>query len=276
MTDHHLLQEEVTSRAIQASAREVAPGLHWIGGCLAIHYKGTIIHSYLSPYLIIGTEHTLMVDTGAAGQWEVVGPRVAEVLGDRQLDYVFPTHPELPHIGSLNRVLEAHPSCRVVGDVRDQHLFFPDHVDRLVPMGVGDAIDLGDRRFVFVEAIIRDLCTTLWGFDEGSRALFVADGFGFYHVHEPTQCGQIAEELPGEITVDQATFLNDAALFWVRYTDLRPILTRVDALVAELEPRIIAPAHGAVITDVDTTFTFLRDKVLEGQASTGMNFSRRM
>jgi flavorubredoxin len=270
----HALTEDLTARAVDGSAREVAPGLHWLGGCLAVRFKGSVIHSYVAPYLITGSEHTLMVDTGYPGQWEAIGKRVAEVLGDRQLDYVFVTHPELPHVGNLNRVLAAHPSCRVVCDVRDLHLFFPDHVDRFVHKSIGDSIDLGDRRFHLLEAIIRDLPSSQWGFDDGSRALFVADGFGFSHVHEPTQCGQIAEELPGEITVEQATFLNDAALFWVRYTDLRPIIARVDALVEELSPQIIAPAHGAVITDVATTFTMLRDKVLQGQASTGVKFSR--
>ncbi len=61
------------------------------------------------------------------------------------------------------------------------------------------------------------------------------------------------------------TFLNDAALAWIRYTDLTPIMARVDALVAELGVRAIAPAHGAVITDIDGTFARIRDLMIEGK-----------
>jgi flavorubredoxin len=246
--------------------REVAPGLHWLCGCISLEYKGRMIHSYVAPYLILGAEKTLMVDSGHGGHWPMVKAKLDRLLDGRPLDYVFPTHPEMPHAGNVSRLLEEHPGCQIVGDIRDLHLYFPGDTARFVSKRAGDALDLGDRTFTFHEAIVRDLTNTLWGFDDGSGTLFVADGFGFSHYHGAGECGSFAEELDEEIQADQVTFLNDAALAWIRYTDLRPIMARVDALVAELDVRIVAPAHGAIITDVEGTFARVRDLMMEGKS----------
>jgi flavorubredoxin len=245
--------------------REISDGLHWLCGCISLEYKGRMIHSYVAPYLIIGSEKTLMVDSGHGGHWQMVGEKVDRLLDGRPLDYLFPTHPEMPHAGNVSRLMDAHPGCKIVGDVRDLHLYFPEYVDAFVPKAPGDSLDLGDRTFSFQEAIVRDLTNTQWGFDDKSGVLFVADGFGFSHYHGADECGLLAEELGQEITTDQVTFLNDAALAWIRYTDLRPIMARVDALVAELGVRAVAPAHGAVVTDVEGTFAMLRDMLIQGR-----------
>ena len=50
-------------------------------------------------------------------------------------------------------------------------------------------IDLGDRQFMAVEPVIRDLRTTLWGFDTGERVLFPGDGFAYSHYHWDDHCG---------------------------------------------------------------------------------------
>jgi flavorubredoxin len=245
--------------------REISDGLHWLCGCISLEYKGRMIHSYVAPYLIIGSEKTLMVDSGHGGHWPTVEEKLTRLLDGRKLDYLFATHPEMPHAGNVTRVIEAYPDCQLVGDMRDLHLYFPESEHGFVPKQVGDSLDLGDRTFSFHEAIVRDLVNTQWGFDDKSGVLFVADGFGFAHYHGEGECGQLAEELANEITSEQVTFLNDAALAWIRYTDLTPILARVDALVAELGVRAIAPAHGAVVTDIDGTFAKIRDMMLAGR-----------
>jgi flavorubredoxin len=249
----------------QEALREVGDGVHWLCGCLEMMHQGTVIHSYVAGYLVVGGERTLMVDTGHPSQWAFVDAKLQRLLAGRPLDFVFPTHPELPHAGNLPRLLQAHPDCRVVGDVRDLHLYLPEYEHRLMPMAVGDGVDLGGRTFSFQEAIVRDLTNTLWGFDDGAKVLFVSDGFGFSHYHGTGDCGRIAEELDEEVSTEQVAFLNDQALAWIRYTDLRPILARARALVEALDVRAIAPAHGAVVGDVAGTFPTLIDKLLQGR-----------
>jgi flavorubredoxin len=254
-------------------AREIADGVHWLCGCLKISYKGRDIHSYVAPYLIIGSEKTLLVDSGHPSHWGDLTQKLDERLGDRQLDYVFPTHPELPHAGNSPRLLAKYPGCRIVGDVRDLHMYMPEFEDRMDHKEVGDRIDLGDRNLVFQDAVIRDLINTLWAFDDKAKVLFVADAFGFSHFHGERECGQLTEELPNEIETDQVTFLNDAALSWIRYTDLHPIMAQATDLVERLDVQIMAPAHGAVVTDIDTNFAFIRDKMLEGRSTVNPLFA---
>jgi flavorubredoxin len=245
--------------------REVSPGLFWLCGCIGIEYKGRMIHSYVAPYLVVGSEKTLMIDSGHAGHWATVTEKLDRMLDGRPLDYVFATHGEMPHAGNVSRLMDRYPDCRIVGDMRDLHLYFPQYESALITKKSGDTLDLGDRTFSFHEAIVRDLPNTLWGFDDKSGALFVADGFGFSHYHGADECGAYPEEIDDELTPDQVTFLNDAALAWIRYTDLTPIMARVDALIAELGARFVAPAHGAVITDVEGTFATIRDMMVDSR-----------
>lgn len=176
--------------------REVVPGLIWTGGCLSYDFEGDQIHSHMCSYLLIGSERTLLVDTGHPAHWPTIEATLDRYLDGRPLDYVFPTHSEMPHAGSLERLLTKYPGLEVVGDVRDYHLFFPSVADRFRPYKVGESVSLGDREFVFVDAIWRDLPNTLWAYDTGSRTLFPADGFAYTHHHLSHECALTSTSVP--------------------------------------------------------------------------------
>ena len=245
--------------------REISDGLHWLCGCISLEYKGRMIHSYVAPYLILGSEKTLMVDSGHGGHWPTVEEKLTRLLDGRKLDYLFATHPEMPHAGNVTRVMDAYPDCRLVGDMRDLHLYFPESE----PPSSRSRSATRSTSATAPSASTRRSCatsSTRSGASTTSPACCSSPtAFGFAHYHGVGECGQLAEELADEITSEQVTFLNDAALAWIRYTDLTPILARVDALVAELGVRAIAPAHGAVVTDIDGTFAKIRDMMLAGR-----------
>src|SRR5580704_10683928 len=119
--------------------REIAPGVFWIGDCLAQRHKGKSYHGYNAAYLV--------------------------ARGVAPLKYLFVTHQETPHCGGLGRILKNFPDALLVGDVSDYHLAFPQYEDRMRSMNEGDEIDLGGRTLMAVEPVIRDLRTTWWGFD---------------------------------------------------------------------------------------------------------------
>lgn len=230
--------------------REVAPGLVWTGGCLQFDYEGEPIHSHMCSYLIVGSDRSLLVDTGHPAHAAAVQDTLESALGDRPLDYVFPTHSEMPHAGNLPRWLAKYPGLRVVGDVRDYHLFYPEFEGRFDQYAIGDRIDLGDREFIFLEAIWRDLPSTLWGYDTSSESLFVADGFAYTHHHVSGQCAMTSEERPPP-DHRQTAFINERALFWTRYVDVEESFGRIDAMFAKHPTRMVAPAHGGVIVNLD-------------------------
>lgn len=243
--------------------REIAPGIFWIGSCTATDTFGTMIHIHNSAYVIKGEAQSLLIDCGTVSQWSEIETHLDAVLGDRPLDWIAPTHPESPHGGSVGRLCRKYPNAKVVGDVRDYHLYFPEFVDRLESRPAGSLIDLGGGyRFVFLEAIIKDVPSTQWGYEASQQVLFVADAFAFSHhmpvagfeeypIHLEGECALMTNELPVAPTVEQAAFITKAALFWTRYVRVEPYLDAFTALIDRYPAKLIAPAHGSVITNLD-------------------------
>ncbi|GAA2253410.1 hypothetical protein GCM10010402_05690 [Actinomadura luteofluorescens] len=228
--------------------RPFGPGLYWLGGCSDSGAwptrKGATTHEHLSTYLVVGDERTLLVDTGHFAQWDGVRRQLDECLGGRPLDYVFPTHHEIPHAGNLGRLLARHPGAVAVGDTREYHLYFPEIApDRLRRMRSGDSLDLGGTRFEFLDPVWYDLTGTLWGYETRGGTLFSADGLGYVHDHSPQVCGLFADEVPDEAP---AQGLRRFALPFVgmRYHRTGPGVDRYRELVREHPVRTLCSAHG--------------------------------
>lgn len=243
--------------------RLLGNGVAWLGGCLTANAQGTPVHYHVSCYLVVGSTRTILVDTGDPAHRGIVLQQVSSVLGGRDLDYVFPTHPEIPHAGNLPALLDKYPGAKVVGDVRDYALHYPEYVDRLQAQEAGSSLDLGDRVFRFLPAYIRDLENTLWGHDSESCMMFVSDGFSYIHdvpapdgdddepVHLPGQCSLLSGEMPEPPTVDQAAYGTGRALYWTKFVDVSYAFTQIEKALDELPTRLIGPAHGNVIDDVN-------------------------
>src|SRR5680860_1207523 len=152
MTDR--MQEVEVSQPGPTFPREIVDGVHWLGGCLVPEVGGHKFHNHISAYLIKGDEKTLFFDTGHPAHWQAVERDLDVALGGRPLDYIVPSHSEMPHSGNLPRLLDKYPTSLVHGEVRDYHLYYPGCEDRLVPGRPGDELDLGGRRFRLLRAIM--------------------------------------------------------------------------------------------------------------------------
>jgi hypothetical protein len=253
----------MTAQSESRLPREIAPNIVWLGGCLSRVINGQELHSHSSCYLIRGTERSLLVDTGRPGNWAEVSDGLDRYLGDRPLDFIFPTHPELPHSGNLGRLIERYPDVVIFGDVRDYHLFYPTSESRLESRPFGFEVDLGGGyRFEVVEAVVRDLPNTQWGYEHSQRVLFSADGFAFMHsagaededdpTHLPGECGLLTSELGGPVNLEYAAFYTGSAIYWTRFIDdSDELFGRLAALLEEHPASVIAPGHGNVVDTVD-------------------------
>ncbi len=246
--------------------RELAPGVHWLGDCLEQPFRGKVYHSYNAAFLVVGDTASMLVETGHPKDFPVIEQQMTQVLGrgGAPLKHLFITHQETPHSGGLGRILRRFPDLTIHGDVSDYHLAFPEHAHRLRPMEVGDAIDLGGREFVAVEPVIRDLRTTVWGFDSGQRVLFPGDGFAYSHYHWDGHCGKVAEEAESLDLVDVSAVFAERALYWTTFTDMTIYADRLEQLLAELEVAVIAPTHGLPILDLEKTVPKVRNGLLAG------------
>lgn len=246
--------------------RELSPGVFWLGDCLEQRHKGKIYHSYNAAFLVIGSDASLLVETGHPKDFHEIERQAGEVLSDSgpKLKYLFITHQETPHSGGLGRMLDRYPDLTVHGDVSDYHLAFPQYVDRLKHMEVGDVIDLGDRKFVAVEPVVRDLRTSLWGFDTGGRVLFPGDGFAYSHYHWDGHCGKVAEEATSLDLVDVSAVFAERALFWTKFTDMNIYVDKLEEMLEDLDVAVVAPTHGLPILDLSITVPKVREGLLAG------------
>lgn len=236
-------------KQIPVFPREVAPGVFWFTGCLSITVNGKELHNHNSCFLVMGSERSVLVDTAPPFAWEAMWPQLQNVLGGRKLDYIFPTHPEAPHMGNTGRLLRAFPEALVIGDVRNYDLYLPGQTHRLRPMGAGEKIDLGGSTFVIVEGVVHDLANTLWAYEEERKILFVSDGYPYTHDHMEGECAMTSNELAQLPRVEDTRVVIEGALGWTRYVDAELTIGKLRELLARYPADIIAPTHGGVIMD---------------------------
>lgn len=235
--------------------REIGPGLYWLGGCSDSSAwptrKGATTHEHLSFFLVVGSEKTLLVDTGHYAQWDGIQRQLAECLGDRTLDYVFPTHQEIPHAGNLSRLLSRYPRAVAVGDIREYQLYFPEiDRDRLWHKRNGESVSLGDTEFVFLEPVWFDLTGTMWGYETRSQTLFTADGLGYLHDHAPDVCGLFPAEIP-PTSPRQGVRRFSLPFVGMRYHRTGPGVRKYREMTSERPVRTLCSAHGAPLSGAD-------------------------
>jgi flavorubredoxin len=251
--------------------RELAPGIHWVTDCITIYDRGRPLHAYSSAYLVEGDDASLLVDTGHPRDWDEI-VRQLDILhakGAPPVKYIVPTHSEVPHAANLAQLLERYPDARCYGDIRDYHLIFPEYMDRMESRTAGDRIDLGRTEFVFVEAVVKDLVTSVWGYSTAQRCLFPGDGFAYMHHHHLDECGKVAEECP-DLTIEEFTALfAEHALYWTKFTDMDVVIKKLDALLdVDFPVDLIAPGHGNPVLNPSVTFPRVKDGLLLGASIT--------
>lgn len=250
-----------------AMPREIAPGVYWLGDCTKFAYEETVLHAYNSVFVVVGEEHSIVIESGITQDGPVLERQLDMLLsrGIPEPKYLFVTHSEIPHAGGIGRFLARFPEAIACGGVGDLHLVFPQYADRFRSLDPGDRLALGGRDFVVVEAVFRDLYYTRWGFDTGAKVLFAGDGFAYSHHHAAGQCGHLAEEVSELNLPDHTAIFASAAFYWTQFVDIEPYVARLEELVfEELEAEVVAPTHGLPITDMRATMPLIVEGLRRG------------
>jgi glyoxylase-like metal-dependent hydrolase (beta-lactamase superfamily II) len=249
--------------------REVAPGIWWLPECLVSDHTGQQAHVHVAPFLVVGETETLLYDTGPPAHWDTVRANIRSIIGERPIDWIAPSHPEVPHCGNIEHLFETYPDSRVIGDIRDYHCYYPDCADRFEPRGPQAPLDLGGGyEITLLPAPIKDLPSSQWAYERRTQTMFVADAFSFTHhpelegpddmaAHRPGECTLLSSELDKPPELDQIVWINERALFWTRFADVERYLSATEALFQDHPSRLLAPAHGAVIDDIDTVLPII-------------------
>jgi flavorubredoxin len=129
---------------------------------------------------VIRAREPVLIDTGVAALRADFMDALARVLDPADIRWIWLTHTDADHVGSLAAVLDAAPEARVVttflGMAKLGLLGLPQ--DRVYLLNPGQRLSVGDRTLTALVPPTFDAPETTGLFDSRSRALFSADSFG--------------------------------------------------------------------------------------------------
>lgn len=190
---------------------------------------------------VLKAQDPMLIDTGTTLQSDEFVEALEQVIDPEDLRWVWITHTDADHIGSLHRLLDRLPRLRVVTTytgLSKMSTFAPLPVHRTYLLNPGQQLDLGDRTIVAHKPPLFDAPETTGFLDEKSGALFTADCFGAV-LRNPAQDAN-------SIDADE---LREALLLWASIDT--PWIHKVDRelfeaelkAVDDLNPSIVLGAH---------------------------------
>lgn len=194
----------------------------------------------INAFVIKGSE-PILVDTGAAVQNGEFMPALRSVIDPAELKWIWLTHTDFDHMGSLTQLLAENPHLRVITTflgVGIMSLSTPLPMDRVHLVNPGETIAIGDRSLTAVRPPVFDNPSTTGFYDDKSGAFFSSDCFGALLQDIPQNAAELSDK-----------DLLDGQVFWATLDS--PWLHKVDraAFARELEgirkmaPRMILSSH---------------------------------
>lgn len=227
--------------------RKVTEDLYWVGSNdrrLAMFegvYSVPDGVSYNS-YLLLD-EKTVLFDTVDKAVKGVFFENIAEVLGERKLDYLVVHHMEPDHSEAIQELVMRYPEVKIICNKKIAGMikqYFDFDIDsRAILMKEGDSFSTGKHNLVFVMAPMVHWPEVMVSYDTTDKILFSADGFGTFGA------------LNGALFADEVNFerdyLDEARRYYCnivgKYGDQVQTLLKK---AATLDIEMICPLHGFV------------------------------
>lgn len=130
---------------------------------------------------VIKSKEPVLIDTGMGIDSEEFMKALESVIDPMDLRWIWLTHDDADHIGSIRKVLEAAPKAKLVANslaVLRMSTTWPVPMQRVHWLNPGDSISAGDRSLTAVRPPLFDNPTTIGVYDSKSETFFSADCFG--------------------------------------------------------------------------------------------------
>jgi flavorubredoxin len=190
---------------------------------------------------VLHAKQPVLIDTGLHQDHDAFMAALESVIDPSDLKWIWLTHPDQDHIGSLHTLVERYPNIRVITTYLGfgiLSLSKPLPPDRVYFLNPGQSLDVGDRKLVCSRPPTFDSPATTSLFDTKSRCLFSSDSFGAL-LQAPAE----------EAYAIPAAALRDGQVLWA--TVDAPWLHKVDPSkfaetlkeIRALDPTVVLSAH---------------------------------
>jgi flavorubredoxin len=195
----------------------------------------------INAFVIKGSE-PILVDTGSVVESGEFMEGLRSVIDPADLRWIWLTHTDLDHIGSLQRLLADNPKIRVITTflgVGIMSLSAPLPMDRVHLVNPGQRVTVGNRTLTAVKPPTFDNPCTTGFYDEKSGILFSSDCFGAMLSGEaPRSAADLSEKDLREGQVTWATL--DAP--WLHKVDRASFARELDG-IRRMEPKMVLSSH---------------------------------
>jgi len=198
----------------------------------------------VNAYLLRSAE-PLLLDCGLPSSRAEFLQALWSVIEPTDLRWVYLTHPDRDHTGSLVDILEAAPAAKLITTFLGVGILSIEHqisLDRILLLNPGQSLDLGDRRLAIFRPPLYDSPATTGCFDHVSGACFTSDCFG----SPVTSEDQAAADDIAELSVDDLS--SGQRLWatvdspWVSVVDRKTFYASLDPL-RRLDPSVVLCSH---------------------------------
>jgi hypothetical protein len=195
----------------------------------------------INAFVLHGTE-PLLVDTGTVAGSSDFMTALASVIDPAELRWIWLTHTDFDHIGSLAALLDSNPKVRVITSFLGVGIMglssTPLPMERVHLVNPGQSVTVGDRRLTAMKPPVYDNPITTGFVDDRTGILFSSDCFGALLPAVPEDAAELdtAELQAGQIrwaTIDSC---------WVHDVDRDAFGRALDRLRA-IEPTMVCSSH---------------------------------
>ncbi|HLI73295.1 MAG TPA: MBL fold metallo-hydrolase [Acidimicrobiales bacterium] len=156
---------------------QALPDVHVIPSHLEVPGVGVIL---VNAFVLLA-EQPVLIDTGLAVETEPFMAALEAVIDPAELRWVWLTHDDSDHTGSLGAVMARAPQAKLathgLGALRASTCC-PIPLDRVHALQVGDELDVGDRTLHAMRPPVFDNPVSIGIYDDSTRTLFPVDTFG--------------------------------------------------------------------------------------------------
>ena len=214
-----------------------APDIDVITSAIPIPGMGLIP---VNAFVLHGPE-PILVDTGTVIERDEFMTVLRSVIDPAALKWIWLTHTDFDHIGSLATLLEENAELRVVTSflgVGIMGLFAPLPMDRVYLINPGQQLTLAERTLTALRPPAFDNPITVGFFDDRSRTLFSSDCFGAVLEAVPENAAELSDEELRRAQVLWATVDSP----WLQRIDPATLARELDAL-RRIEPSLVLSSH---------------------------------
>jgi flavorubredoxin len=191
---------------------------------------------------VVKARQPMLVDSGLPQDRDAFLEALQSVIDPSDLRWLWLTHPDADHIGSLKTLQALVPDLKIITTFLGFGILSlredPVPPDRIYLLNPGESLDLGDRMITAYRPPTFDNPATTGFFDTKSRALFSSDCFGGL-LQSPSE---MADDIAPEDLRAGQTLWSTIDSPWLHKVDQAKFAHELD-LVRQMEPSYVLSSH---------------------------------